>query len=396
MTNLSFIQTTKSQNLNNKSGLQIDSGFISVKNGELYYEIAGAGEYIVLLHDGMVDHQIWDEQFPLLVKNYRVVRYDRRAYGKSSDLQSNYSPVEDLNQVFIQLKIDKAIVFGMSAGGGLAIDFALKYPDKVDGLVLVGAVVSGYGYSHHMKTRGGRIDNSYFSDQQKLLRYMIDIDPYEIYGENVFAKEKVKKIFGTNPRLNRENGFIALRAERPAVKFLSEIKVPTLILVGEFDIPDVHAHAGVIEAGITNAKREIISKAGHLVPIEQPAAFNEVVFKFLYKSKFNNLLNSEGINSAIAFYKTLYEKEPSVIILQDNEIRQFANEALDNNKFKDAIEIGKLYILIYPKSEYAYALLGEAYFKDGQEDKAVENLKKALEINPKLSATKNMLEKINK
>jgi 3-oxoadipate enol-lactonase len=58
----------------------------------------------------------------------------------------------DLNQIFSQSNIDQAAVFGMSSGGGLAIDFTLKYPAKVSSLVLVGAVVSGYGYSPHPKT----------------------------------------------------------------------------------------------------------------------------------------------------------------------------------------------------------------------------------------------------
>jgi pimeloyl-ACP methyl ester carboxylesterase len=68
-----------------------------------------------------------------------------------------------------------------------------------------------------------------------------------------------------------------------AVRSLSEIKVPALILVGEYDIPDVHAHAGVINAGIANSKREIIPRSGHLIPIEQPAIFNEAVMNFLNK-----------------------------------------------------------------------------------------------------------------
>ena len=146
-----------SQKSDNSSSAIIDSGYINVDGGKLFYEIAGEGENIVLLHDGMVHREIWDEQFPVLAKNYRVVRYDRRTYGKSSDPQAPYSDIEDLNQLFIQLKIDKAIIFGMSSGGGLAIDFTLKYPAKVSALVLVGAVVSGYGYSPHMITRGGHM-----------------------------------------------------------------------------------------------------------------------------------------------------------------------------------------------------------------------------------------------
>jgi 3-oxoadipate enol-lactonase len=256
-----------------------DSGYVNVDGGKLFFEVAGKGENIILLHDGMVNRQIWDEQFPLLAKNHRVVRYDRRSYGKSSDPQEKYSPIDDLNQVFIQLKVEKAIIFGMSSGGGLAIDFTLKYPEKVNGLVLVGAVVGGFGYTSHMTTRGGNFNpQTGMSDPAKITKYFIMDDPYEIYSGNIKAKEKVMKLL---PYLGRENSVPIQPADRIAVKFLSEIKVPTLILVGEYDIPDVQAHAGVINAGIPNSIREIIPKSGHLIPIEQPGLFNEAVNSFL-------------------------------------------------------------------------------------------------------------------
>ena len=85
------------------------------------------------------------------------------------------------------------------------------------------------------------------------------------------------------PNLARQNSVPTQPAGKVAVRSLSEIKVPALILVGEFDIPDVHAHAGVINAGIGNSKREIIPRSGHLIPIEQPVLFNEAIMKFLNK-----------------------------------------------------------------------------------------------------------------
>ncbi len=263
------------------NSITVDSGYVNVDGGKLFYEIAGKGDNIVLLHDGMVNRQIWDEQFPVLVKNYRVVRYDRRGYGKSSDPQTQYSHIDDLNQVFIQLKVEKAIIFGMSSGGRLAIDFTLTYPEKVNGLVLVGAVISGFGYTSHMNTRGGNYNPQAFdSDPVKIDKYFIMDDPYEIYSANVAAKEKVMKLL---PYLARDNKVPTRPASKVAVRCLSEIKAPTLILVGEYDIPDVHAHAGVINAGIQNSKREIIPKSGHLIPVEQPALFNEAVNSFLNK-----------------------------------------------------------------------------------------------------------------
>jgi pimeloyl-ACP methyl ester carboxylesterase len=256
----------------------VDSGYVAVDGGKLFYELAGEGRNIVLLHDGMVNREIWDEQFPLLAKTFRVVRYDRRGYGKSSDPETKYSHIEDLNRLFIQLNIDKAIIFGMSSGGRLAMDFALTYPDKVAGLVLVGAVVSGFGYTSHMYSRGGHFDPRNYSDPVKVNEYFIMDDPYEIYSENRSAKEKVMKLMSA---LARDNSVPTQPAAKVAVGSLSDIKVPALILVGEYDIPDVHAHAGAINAGITGSKREIIPRSGHLIPIEQPALFNEAIMDFL-------------------------------------------------------------------------------------------------------------------
>jgi pimeloyl-ACP methyl ester carboxylesterase len=267
--------------LSQNADLKIDSGFIGVDGGKLYYEMAGTGENIVLLHDGMVNCYIWDEQFPVLASNYRVIRYDRRGYGKSTDPREKYSHIDDLNQLFIQLKVEKAVIFGMSSGGRLAIDFAIKYPGKVKGLVLVGAVVGGFGYTSHMDTRGGNFNPSEYPDPGKLIKYFIQDDPYEIYSGNAEAKEKVMKLI---PLMGRDNRIPTIPADKIAVRSLSEIKIPTLILVGEFDIPDVHAHAGAINAGIQNSKREIIPGSGHLIPIEQPDLFNNAVLSFFKKT----------------------------------------------------------------------------------------------------------------
>jgi pimeloyl-ACP methyl ester carboxylesterase len=270
------------QNSGTSNSIPVDSGYVVVDGGKLFYEIAGKGPDIVLVHDGMVHRVIWDEQFQWLAKNYRVIRYDRRAFGKSTDPQAEYSQLDDLNQVFTQLKINNAILFGMSAGGGLCIDFTLKYPDKVRGMVLVGAVVGGFSYSAHMGTRGGHMPpRSDWSDNEELVRYFVMEDPYEIYTENVAAKERVLEMVMPYNKIDRGGGIPIRRPERTALNILNEIKIPVLVLVGEFDIPDVHAHSGAITAGINGAARKIIPGSGHLIPIEQPKLFNDAVYDFL-------------------------------------------------------------------------------------------------------------------
>ena len=382
-----------SQKFDSNSSITVDSGYINVDGGKLFYEMAGKGEEIVLLHDGMVNREIWDEQFPVLAKNYRVVRYDRRTYGKSSDPQAKYSDIEDLNQLFIQLKIDKAIIFGMSSGGGLAIDFTLKYPAKVSALVLVGAVVSGYGYSAHMFTRGGHIKSTKeLSDPLKNLKYWVWEDPYEIYSENIKAKEKVMKILEANQ--HQSKGEFYKPPDRQAARFLSEIKVPALVLVGEFDIPDVHSHAGVIEFGIPGAKREIILKSGHLIPLEQPEVFNATVLRFLRNMEFYNILNSKGVDAAVQYFNVSHQFEPNAIVFREQEMNLLGYRYLQDGKTKDAIKLFKINTIAFPGSWNVYDSLGEAYLKDGQIDLAVKNYEKSLEIDPKNENARKVLKEL--
>jgi pimeloyl-ACP methyl ester carboxylesterase len=179
----------------------LHSGYLNVQDGKLYYEMNGHGdETIVFIHDGLVHGEVWDNQFSTFSENFRVVRYDRRGYGRSPKPEKSYSNVEDLQQVFTFLKIDKAILIGMSAGGGLAIDFTLKHPDKVSSLVVVGAVVSGFGYSDHFLTRGGRLEAADYANPEKLLKYFVKEDPYEIAPENKEVKEKLWTLMETYRR----------------------------------------------------------------------------------------------------------------------------------------------------------------------------------------------------
>jgi pimeloyl-ACP methyl ester carboxylesterase len=375
-------------------GIKVDSSYINVDGGKLFYEIAGKGENIVLLHDGMVNREIWDEQFPLLAKYYRVVRYDRRGYGKSSDPQAPYSDIEDLNELFVSLKIDRAILFGMSSGGGCVIDFTLKFPGKVKSIILVGVVVGGYGYTSHMISRGGHLKSpEAMADPAKAASYFVWEDPYEIYSENIAAKNKVAEILRRN--IHRPfNSQYYKPPDRIAARFLSEIQVPTLVLVGEYDIPDVHSHAGVIHFGIPGARREVILNSGHLIPVEQPDEFNRAAFRFLRRNEFFSQLNNGGVTEAEKYFNDTYGREPRIPLFGEAEMNQLGYRYLQEGNIKDAIRLFTLNTISYPNSWNVYDSLGEGYLKDGQVDKAIKNYERSLELNPKNENAIKMLREI--
>jgi hypothetical protein len=190
-----------------------------------------------------------------------------------------------------------------------------------------------------------------------------------------------------------KDGFLK-PADRPAARFLSEIKVPTLVLVGEYDIPDVHSHAGVIQFGIPNAKRKIILKSGHLIPLEQPEAFNASVMKFLKNMGFYNILNSQGVDAAVQYFNVMHESEPSTILFDELEMNLLGYQLLNDGKIKDAVELFKLNTIAFPNSWNVYDSLGEAFWKDGQIDLAIKNYERSLELDPNNENAKKALKEL--
>lgn len=256
-----------------------NEGYIRDGADSLYYESVGEGETIVFIHDGILPGVVWDNQFNELAESYHLVRYDRRGYGKSSAARGDYTHLDDLYILFEELGIEKATLVGASSGGALAIDFTLKYPERVNSLVLVGAVVGGFSYSEHMRTRGGHLPASFENETEKDHYYIMD-DPYIIWKENREAKEKALQLVMKYPsRIIRRPRFV--RPEEMPYKRLDEITVPTLILIGEHDIPDVHACSGLYDGCIPDSRRYIIPDAGHLIALEQVDLFNEILIDFL-------------------------------------------------------------------------------------------------------------------
>ncbi len=269
--------------VDNVPEIQIDkSGYVEVDNGRLYYEIAGEGSAIVMIHDGILHRETWDFQWAEFVRDYRLIRYDRRGYGKSDPFEKPYSNLEDLRKLFSDLGIEKAVLLGCSAGGGLAIDFALAQPEAVEALVLVGAVVSGFDYSEHTLTRGGKLSKEIWNDPDAFRNFWYHEDPYSIYEKNTEARKRAAALLDANPHnISMDKKNLIMQPEKPALNRLSEIAVPTLYIAGEYDIPDVHALSGVVDVGIPNSQRIIINDAGHLVHMEHPDQFNSLVRGFL-------------------------------------------------------------------------------------------------------------------
>lgn len=106
------------------------TGFAEVNGARLYYKkVAGSGPPLALVHAGVADSRMWDEQFAVFAQRYRVVRYDVRGFGRSVMPPGPFSHADDLAALLQYLDIARAAVVGVSMGGGIAIDCTLKYPN---------------------------------------------------------------------------------------------------------------------------------------------------------------------------------------------------------------------------------------------------------------------------
>ena len=125
--------------------------------------------------------------------------------------------------------------------------FALEHPQLVQQLILVGPVVSGFPYSDHFLNRNVAASEPLrHNDVAGAIRNW-SRDPYLIAPGHEAAQKRLAELLTTNPQDMTHAEYI--RPSRAALHRLKEIHVPALILVGDADIPDVHAHAGAIEAG---------------------------------------------------------------------------------------------------------------------------------------------------
>jgi pimeloyl-ACP methyl ester carboxylesterase len=262
-------------------GLQ--SGRAHLEGADLYYEIAGEGPSLVLAHAGFVDGRMWDEQFPVLARHYRVVRYDRRGFGHSTLTPGPFSHRRDLYQLLQFLGIKRAHLLGCSVGGATIIDFALEHPDMTSSLILVSSALGGYQFQGDVP--------------RPLQELMAALQANDLHQ----AAELAVRIWIAGPRRTpdqvdarlrergREMSLTALPnifvqeapLEPPAIERLHELAAPTLVILGDLDDPSIAAIGDLLATRIQGARKAIIPGAAHLPNMDQPEHFNQQVLAFL-------------------------------------------------------------------------------------------------------------------
>ncbi len=266
------------------------SGFAEVNGTRLYYEVAGEGHPLLLIHGGIMDSRMWDEQFEVFAQQYRVVRFDWRAFGQS-DLPGTkpYSMRGDARALLEFLGIEKTHLLGISMAGSVAIDFTLDYPDMVEKLILVAPGVNGYepAESEESEATYKEIEAAFDSgdiERGVELETRLWVDGPERTPDQVDPQVR-RRVYEMNLNTCRRIADIELpdtqKLAPPAFGRLSEIRVPTLLIVGDKDVREQVATLDMLETHIAGAQKAVMHGVAHVPNMEHPGEFNQLVLDFL-------------------------------------------------------------------------------------------------------------------
>jgi 3-oxoadipate enol-lactonase len=264
----------------------VQSGYVAVPGGRIWYETAGSGDPVVLIHGNVGDLRHWDRQARLLAPRYRVIRYDVRGYGKSAVPVEGqpYADHEDLAALLDHLHISKAHVAGWSMGSGIAVDFVLAYPQRAASLIAIGPWVSGY-LSPAAKTLFADLKPVVAAASQRGTQAAVDAWMAAPFFASTIQDPSARAEFARIASDYSWWAFTHTSPQRPldpaAIGRLGTIKAPTLILTAEHDIPACREVADLLDSTVPDSRKTVMRGTGHLLHMEKPEEFNQTLTAFL-------------------------------------------------------------------------------------------------------------------
>jgi len=266
--------------------LHRETGFLGDEGARLYYEVAGEGHPLLLIHAGIADSRMWDEQFSVFAQHYRVIRYDMRGYGKTEVPAGPVSNHGDVANLLSHLYVEKAHILGISFGGLVALDFTLAYPEMVAALILVTPSVSGRlpaeREQQFIDEENAYLEKGNLAGATEVnLRMWVDGPKRTPEQVAPAVRERVRQMQMHAFSVPVPEEAEELLLSPPAYARLAEVHAPTLLLVGDADLPDRLTLTDELTSAIAGAQQVVIPGVAHMVSMEKPEEFNHIVLNFL-------------------------------------------------------------------------------------------------------------------
>jgi len=275
-------------------------------NGKIVYEVHGkkleGKSTIVFIHGHSLNRREWDLQVDELTKEgNKVITYDRRGYGESSELTGKYSDSDDLEGLLKHLGVERAEICGHSSGGGVALEYAINYPNRVEGLILIASSLGSYGVSKE--------DSILYNKWRELAsKGMMDTVKEEILQHpslNTLKTHKEEYELVKNIVNDYEGGHFLhdnLVENTPHIdEEIYKISCPTKIIIGEDEYEEeklkedkfkeeegytkLFCKSDKIHKEISNSELQVVEGAGHFVNLEKPDVVNLAINEFIEGKK---------------------------------------------------------------------------------------------------------------
>jgi pimeloyl-ACP methyl ester carboxylesterase len=243
----------------------------------IYYEHAGAGPAVTMLHSGVCDSRMWDPQWGPLAESFTVVRLDMRGFGRTPLERGSYTDAADVASVLDALGIQRTHVVGSSFGGRVALEFATYYPERVDRLVLLCPALQEYP-----QTRSSAI---FAAEEDRLIEAGDIAGATELNVRTWLSRDapaEVRDLVRDGQRHAFEVQLAADASDQPPEQEYvrvdpARIQAPTLVVGGGYDMDrflEIARHLGDV---MPNARLVELPWAWHLPSLERPAEVTQLL-----------------------------------------------------------------------------------------------------------------------
>jgi 3-oxoadipate enol-lactonase len=262
----------------------VTSGVVEAGGGRLWYEEAGSGPAVLLLHAGGADSRLWDGQWKPLAEAYRTIRIDLPGAGRSPVPERPVAPNALLAGLLDRLGVERAAIVGVSLGGVLAIDFAIGLPERTWALVAVASGPRGAAevpVDHPVRAVWQAVGAG---DLRRAAELFVDLwcplrSSPELDGR---IRRMVEESVGM---LAVPLGGLLQQPQWSAAERLGEIRVPTLAIWGDADERGTMRMAELVASRVAGARRVVLADVDHFVPMRAPERFTAELLEFLGRAR---------------------------------------------------------------------------------------------------------------
>jgi 3-oxoadipate enol-lactonase len=249
---------------------------VDVNGARLWYDEAGRGPAVVLLHGGLGDSRLWEPVVPFLAERFRTIRTDLRFFGRSVGVAAPFSFEEDVVGVLDELGLERAALVGLSLGGGIAIDVALDHPERLWALAVVAPSLSGHEGAAYTAEQEARYDAAEAAGD---LEAMAAVD-FEVWAP-LGVDERIRGLWRETPDANPLPAGVHPKPPRePAKPRLGTLAVPTLVVTVAHDPPGFR-EVGPLVASAAPDARHVELDSDHYVTLRRPEALSRRLVDFL-------------------------------------------------------------------------------------------------------------------